>query len=504
VVSTVEKLDDPALVKQAALLLEQENARLHKRLQEMTAEIAKLNGKDGQKQLELELVHLQEQVAGLRQDIFGASSEKRKAKEASPAPRAPRNGHGRREQPELPIEERAHELTEADRVCPECGEPLAEWEGQSEDSEEVTVVERQFVMRKHRRKKYRCKHGCAPVTAPGPLKLVEGGRYSVEFVVYVAIAKYLYHLPLERQVRMYDANGLVVDSQTLWDQIELLAAHLGKSYEALLAEAFASPLIHVDETYWQMLSKGAGKKWYAWTVASPNTVVHRIFPSRSTATAREVLGDYHGIVIADGYEPYQTVARAGPDGVPRYTLAFCWAHVRRKYVKAEPFAPTCAEVIDLIGKLYEIERGLPDPHRLSGTDRDAALAQILAVRREQSAPVVEAIKAWAGRQQGLPESTFRKAIQYMLDLWHGLTVFLENPWVVLDNNLVERQIRPLVVGRKNHYGSKSKRGTEVAALFYSLIETAQMRGEDPAAYLRRAALAAIATPDTITLPTAAE
>jgi transposase len=504
VVSTVEKLHDPALVKQAALLLEQENARLHARLQELTAEIAKLKGHDGQKQLELELVRLQEQVAALRHDMFGSSSEKRKAKEASPPPRAPGNGHGRREQPDLPFEEHAHEIGEADRVCPECGEPLAEWAGQSEDSEEITVVERQFIVRKHRRKKYRCKCGCAPVTAPGPLKLVEGGRYSVEFAVYVAIAKYLYHLPLERQVRMYDANNLVVDSQTLWDQIELLAQHLGKSYEALLAEAFASPLIHVDETHWRMLSKNAGKKWYAWTVASPNTVVHRIFPSRSTATAREVLGDYHGIVIADGYEPYQTVARAGPDGVPRYTLAFCWAHVRRKYVKAEPFAPACAEVIDLIGKLYEIERGLPDPHALTGADRESALTHILAVRREKSAPVVEAIKAWAGQQQGLPESTFRKAIQYMLDLWHGLTVFLENPWVVLDNNFVERQIRPLVVGRKNHYGSKSKRGTEVAALFYSLIETAQMRGEDPAAYLRRAALAAIVTPGTVTLPTAAE
>jgi len=92
----------------------------------------------------------------------------------------------------------------------------------------------------------------------------------------------------------------------------------------------------------------------------------------------------------------------------------------------------------------------------------------------------------------------------MLDLWHGLTVFLGNPWVPLDNNLVERQIRPLVVGRKNHYGSKSKRGTEVAAIFYSLIETAQLRGEDPAVYLQRAAVGAIATPGTVTLPTAAE
>jgi transposase len=320
----------------------------------------------------------------------------------------------------------------------------------------------------------------------------------------VAIAKYLYHLPLERQVRMYAANGLVVDSQTLWDQIEALAKHLGVSYQALRDEVFASPLIHADETYWLMLSKGTGKKWYAWTVASPSAVYHRIFDSRSAVTAKEVLGEYHGNVVADGYEPYQIVARAGPDGVPRYTLAFCWAHVRRKYVKAEPFAPTCAEVIDLIGKLYEVERDLPNPHALTGAERETALARILAVRRERSAPVVDEIKKWAERQQGLPESTFRKAIQYMLNLWHGLTVFLENPWVPLDNNLVERQIRPLVVGRKNHYGSKSKRGTEVAALFYSLIETAQLRGEDPAAYLQRAAMAAIGQPGTVTLPTAAE
>ena len=503
-VSTVEKLDDPALVKQAALLLEHENARLHARLQQLTAEIAELKGNNGPKQLQLEIVRLQEQMATLRQEMFGASSEKRKTKDEPAMPRPARNGHGPRQQTELPVEEHAHDLPEADRVCPDCGAVLAEWEGQTEDSEEITVVERHFIVRKHRRKKYRCKHGCAPVTAPGPLKLVEGGRYSVEFAVYVAIAKYLYHLPLERQVRMYLANSLVVDSQTLWDQIEVLAKHLAPSYQALRNEVFASPLIHADETYWLMLSKGSGKKWYAWTVASPSAVYHKIFDSRSTAAARDVLGEYRGNVVADGYEPYQTVARAGPDGLARFSLAFCWAHVRRKYVKAEPFAPTCAEVIELIGKLYEIERDLPNPHILTGTEQEAALAHIVAARREHSAPVVEAIKAWAERQQGLPESTFRKAIKYMLDLWHGLTVFLENPWVPLDNNLVERQIRPLVVGRKNHYGSKSKRGTEVAALFYSLIETAQLRGEDPATYLQRAALAAITTPGTVTLPTAAE
>ena len=131
-VSTVEKLDDPALVKQAALLLERENARLHSRLRELTVELAKLKGNDGPKQLQLEIVRLQEQMAMLRQEMFGASSEKRKATAELPAPKPPRNGHGPRQQTELPVEEHAHELVEADRVCPDCGAVLAEWEGQTE------------------------------------------------------------------------------------------------------------------------------------------------------------------------------------------------------------------------------------------------------------------------------------------------------------------------------------------------------------------------------------
>jgi transposase len=104
------------------------------------------------------------------------------------------------------------------------------------------------------------------------------------------------------------------------------------------------------------------------------------------------------------------------------------------------------------------------------------------VRREKSAPLVTAIREWALAQRSLPGSGLRKALEYMLELWSGLTVFLSNTWVPLDNNLVERQLRDMVVGRKNHYGSKSLRGTEVAVLFYSLIETARLRGEDPGRY----------------------
>lgn len=502
---SVADINDPETLKQAALLLEHENARLHARLVELTAEIAKLSGKEASKQLQLEIVKLQEQLALARQKAFGSSSEKRGSGKAGALggpktgaePKPP--GHGPRPQLELEVVPVPHDLPEDERKCPDCGQAVCEWEGQTEDAEEITVVERRFVITKHQRKKYRCKGGCAPVTAPAPLKLVEGGRYSIEFAIYVALAKYLYHLPLERQVRMYAANGLIIDSQTLWDQIEALARHLEASYRALGPEIFKSPLIHADETHWHMLS-GQSTKWYVWSVADHGAVFHRIFPSRSGATAKEVLNGYRGTVMVDAYDAYQT-ARAGPGGTLLFSLVFCWAHVRRRYVKAMPFAEAaCREVLDLIGKLYDIERDLPNPHALAGDEQRAALDQIRAIRQERSAPVVAEIKAWAARQAALPESTFAKAIRYMFDNWSGLTAFLENPWAPLDNNLVERQIRGVVVGRKNHYGSKSKRGTEVAAIFYSLIETAQIRGDDPSAFLLRAAKAAIRDPGTVTLP----
>src|SRR5512142_1575009 len=139
VASTVEKLDDPALVRQAALLLERENARLHGRLRELTAEIAKLKGKDGDKQLNLELARLQEQMATLRQEMFGASSERGKAEPSPPPVRSSQKGHGPRKQMALHVEEHTHELGDAERVCADCGAPLAEWKGQTEDSEEITV-----------------------------------------------------------------------------------------------------------------------------------------------------------------------------------------------------------------------------------------------------------------------------------------------------------------------------------------------------------------------------
>jgi transposase len=340
-------------------------------------------------------------------------------------------------------------------------------------------------------------------TAPGPLRLaarpdVRGRRYSPSFAVEVAVGKYLDHLPLERQARVMAREGLTIESQTLWDQIEALATVLAPTYEALRAYVLTAPVVGVDETWWRLLGGPENKRWWAWGVTREDAVTYTILESRSQEAARRVLDGYHGIVLADGYGAYDALARAGPG----FTLAHCWAHVRRKFVEAEPHYPApCAEILELIGQLYAVERAGPGVDPAASDETRAAARDLRAkLRRERSTPIVEAIRTWAYQQRALPESSLGKAIAYMLGLWPGLTRCLDDPRIPLDNNATERGLRGMVVGRKNHYGSRSKRGTEVAALFYSLIESAKLCGVEPKAYLLQATRAALENPGTVILP----
>jgi transposase len=499
----LETIRDADVLRQIAVLLERENDRLHAKLTALTRELSQLRGEDAraaQRQLEA----LKEILAQRERTLFGASSEQRpRPATATPAPAAPpQRGHGPKSQPALPSIDMVHELAASDRTCTACGGVLREMTGQTEDSEEITVVERQFVMLHHLRKKYRCTcNGCVE-TAPGPLRLTtrpdqRGRRYSADFAGEVAIGKYLDHLPLERQVRMMRREGLAIDSQTLWDQLEAAATILAPTYEALRQHVQAAPVIGADETWWRVVVGPPGKRWWAWSLTSETAVTYTILESRSQEAARQVLNGYRGIVIADGYSAYEALARAGP----RFTLAHCWAHVRRKFVEAEPHYPgPCAAVLDLIGQLYAVEQACPRGGVGDEDERTDLRQRRAHLRAERSAPLVAAIRAWAQQQRALPESSLGKAIAYMLGLWPGLTRFLDDPRIPLDNNATERALRGMVIGRKNHYGSRSRRGTEVAALFYSLIESAKLCGVEPKAYLLRALRAALATPGTVTLP----
>ncbi len=484
----IEQIEDKGALKQAALLLDRENQRLHQKVLELTQEIARLKGTDAST-AQLQLAFLKELLAKREQALFGDKSERRVGGSDRPAEEtgaSPRTGHGPKPQPKLPIVERVHVLDDADRACPKCGGALTEIAGQTEDSEEITVVERGFVLVQNKRQKYRCAcNGCIE-TAPAPPKLTtrsdrRGRRYSIEFAVEVATGKYLDHLPLERQVKIMRREGLDVDSQTLWDQLEVLARVLRPTDDALERHVVTDPMIGADESWWRLMEKNNSKKWWAWAKASSTAVHYKILDSRSQDAARQVLNGYRGVVMADGYGAYEALKKPGAGGA--FTLAHCWAHVRRKFVEAEDNYPDpCREILDLIRDLYRVER-----------DAEGDRAKLAALRTERSKPIVATIQAWAldHHAKTLPESGLGKAIKYMLGLWPGLTRFLDNPAIPLDNNATERALRGLVVGRKNHYGSRSKRGTEVAALFYSLIESAKLVGVEPRRYLLEAAVAAV-------------
>jgi len=501
----LDAIRDPEPVRQVAVLLERENATLHTKIQQLIAALARLQG-EAAVSVQRELACLKELLAQRERALFSPSSERRPrpASDTLPSEPTPRRGHGPTAQPKLPIVEIVHELADADRACAQCGGTLTEMKHQTEDADEIDVVARRFVIVKHQRKKYRCAcNGCI-ATAPGPQRLTvkpdaRGQRYSPAFAVEIAINKYLDHLPLERQARVMAREGLTIESRTLWDQLNALATVLTPTYEALHRHVLTAPVIGADEPWWRLMGGSApNKRWWAWSVTCEDAVAYTILESRSQDAARRVLDGYRGVVVADGYAAYDALARAGP-GV---TLAHCWAHVRRKFVEAEEHYPEPGTpALELIGQRYAVERECPAINAAAGDElRTDALAMRAALRRERSAPIVAAIHTWAHQQRALPEGALGKAIAYMLGLWRGLTRFLDDPRIALDNNATERALRGLVVGRKNHYGSRSQRGTEVAALFYSLIESAKLCGVEPKAYLLTATRAALATPGAVTLP----
>jgi transposase len=473
-----ERDKDPAFLRKAATVLDSENRRLLRENIELRERLRALSGQEPA-QLALQNEELQRQLALRNKKIFGASSEKRKTKPGTPdtTDTEPQTGHGPREQTELQLVERTHDLDSQDRVCSQCGGALEEWAGQFEDAEEIDVVERRYVRVLNKRKKYRCKCGACIETAQVPARLIPGGRYSTAFAVHVAVAKYADHMPLERQVKIMKRHGLRVESQTLWDQILALAKLLEPVYRRLREYLLLQASLGADETHWLVMDSDK-MRWHVWALCAADAVYYQLEDSRSAQAAHALLGDFAGKLMCDGYSAYSALKKQGA----RFELAHCWAHVRRKFVEVEELHPgLCTEVLDMIGELYEVERAA----------RDESAEERARLRQERSVEIAGRIHSWALDKRALPASPLGKAIAYLGSMWPGLQLFLHDPAVPIDNNGVERALRGVVLGRKNHYGSRSRRGTEVAAVLYSLIESAKLAGVDPSAYLAAAAAATL-------------
>ena len=457
----IEELRKIALAQHAQLKLLMELVEQQRRI------IGKARSKRDH-QLTLQMIEeLKAKAKQTEQAIAKADAEKNERKARASA--------GPTEQPNLPIVEREFTLDAPDRTCTSCGGELRPMKDQFEESELIDVVEVRYELVKVKQQKYVCRCGGCVETALGPDRALPGSRYSLALAIKVLLDKWMDHIPLERQARIMERHGLVVTSQTLWDLAYAIAQRLSLVDASLFDYVKAQPVIGLDQTSWPRLEAEASKPWQMWALTAPGVVVHRIRDDKSAATFKELVGDYTGTIVADALSTHQAGARDGPGIV----LAGCWAHVYRRFEEAMPDHPDAERAVAWIGALYEIDRR-----------GEGDLARISELRRNDAPAILAEFKTWLYERAADTHLSIGKAAAYTLGIWDRLTRFVDDARIPLDNNATERAIRGPVVGRKNHYGSKSRRGTEVAARLYTILETVKLHGIDPAAYLLAAVRAA--------------
>ena len=369
-----------------------------------------------------------------------------------------------------------------DKACP-CCKGLLHVIGE-DVSERLDILPARFQVLVTRRPKYACR-SCEEVVvqAPAPARLIEGGIPTEATVAHVLVSKYADHLPLYRQAQIYSRQGIDLDRSTLADWVGRAAFHLRPVHDRLLAHIRASKKIFADETTAPVLDPGRGRTktgqlWaYArddrpWGGTDPPAVAYVYAPDRKAERPKAHLAGFHGVLQVDGYAGYR--ALAGKNDVQ---LAFCWAHVRRRFYElaAAGPAPIASEALQRIAELYEIEKGI----RGRGSDerRD--------VRQEKARPLIDALEPWLREKLSLisQKTKLAEAIRYALSRWEGLTRFLDDGRVEIDSNVVERVIRPIALNRKNALFAGSDGGGENWASVASLVETCKLNGVDPQAYI---------------------
>jgi len=439
--------------------------------------------------LEEERDRLQAELRIREQQLFGASSEKRSdatpERSDDPAqPKRPRGqqpgsrGHGRRRHEHLPAEQVACDLDPEERRCPQCGSPYEPFPG-TEDSQQVEIQVRAH-RRVYRRKRYRNTCSCPDtpgiITAPAPPKLIPKGAYGTSVWMNVLLDKYLHQRPTHRLLQQLATHGIHLSQGTVTDELKRLTPLLEPIYRAICQRNGEAGHWHADETGWRRLDED--DSWHLWVFRSEEAVAYEVAPSRSSEIAKLHLGEAEGIVSADRYSAYKKLA-ADVDGLQ---IAFCWAHVRRDFVKlaeAYPDDRDWAEAwIERIGRLYKLHgerrraRARGSPQRLEAAEQ--------ALRQH-----VEQIEASRDRQLGeqLPPQRAKPLVS-LCNHWDGLVLFLDHDELPLDNNAAERALRSPVVGRKNYYGSGARWSARLAAVMFSILATLERWGLNPRLWLR--------------------
>lgn len=460
-------------LRQLAQLQQSELVRLSEQLRAMAIENARLKGVPVNEELKLLMTKLNGGTSAADCAASPAKPNKKRKKRERTGPTA---------QPKLERQAELYELDEADRVCPSCGGELVAMAGQTEDSELIDTIAVQYVVKEVKRQKYSCRCGCME-TAIGPARVKPGSRYSLDFGLQVCVAKYLDHLPLERQARMMKRAGLTVTSQTLWNLVWDVATYAVPTWQALLADALRGGIIGLDQTGWPRLDDRSQTKWQMWCVTTPRIVYHEIRDDKSAETFEDLVGDYDGYIVCDDLSTH----RAGARGSPGVVLVGCWAHIYRKFEEASSDHPDATTAMELIRWLYDV-------------DKYAPAGELGEMRARWSKLVLDELYRWMTSRPIVKTTSIGRAILHTLKNKERLWRIVDDEHVWLDNNPTERAIRGPVVGRRNHFGSKSRRGTQAASVLYSLIETAKLNGIDPATYLRAVVVAAQERADAVVMP----
>jgi hypothetical protein len=318
--------------------------------------------------------------------------------------------------------------------------------------------------------------------APAPERPIAGGLATPALLAQVLVSKYCDHTPLYRQSQIYARLGVDLDRSTLASWVGGACWWLDALHERLCANVFASDHLFADDTPVPVLDPGRGRTktgrlWvYArdqrpWGGPAAPAAIFVFAPDRKSERPAAHLENFSGILHVDGYAGF---ARLQARGV---TLAACWVHMRRNFYEffESTKSPVAGEALRRIGELYAIEERI----------RGQSPAMRLAERRTFSKPLVEKLKIWFEQQltRVPPRGKLADAIRYALTRWHGLTRFLHDGRVELDTNPVERAIRPVALGRKNHLFAGSDIGGERWATLCSIIETCKMNSVEPYAYL---------------------
>jgi len=441
--------------------------------------------------LRSEIELLQARVRDLRQRVFGTHTEQSRAVNPGVAaqgallPRRPRGqqrgrrGHGRRLASQLP--QRVETVGVAQPVCPGCGEALAAMPGV--ESREVVEVEVRAYRRTIQRPRWRvrCRCGCLPgiVSAPPAPQLIPSGKLGVSVWVQALLGKYLYGQPTHRLLQDWREQGLHVAQGTLTDGLKRLAPLFRPLAQAGLEHLRTHRHWHADETRWEVYVEREGKvghRWYLWVFQAEDVVHFALDPSRSASVPTAVLaGVEDGILSVDRYAAYAKFTREQGS----IELAYCWAHQRRDFLKVANDHPAlwgwAIAWTERIGELYRLHDARRTQYSQAGTTLATSDLTLMATSDEALRTAVRAMADLRDEQLGdatlaLPA---RKALNNLVTYWAGLTVFIEHPWLDLDNNAAERALRPAVVGRKNFYGSGSEWSAALAADMLGLLMTAR-------------------------------